>query len=94
MCRYENIESWKLSNGKTIAEVNNAVHDEIERIYRDAWSKGVAVPYFDGKGNTILANPDGSDDAVDFDVNTRKYTVKHRVAAPMCGRMAYLLRQA
>lgn len=92
MCKYENIEGWRLSNGKTIAEVNNAVHDEIERIYLEAWRMGVAVPYSDGNGNTFLANPDGSDDAVDFDIDTRKYTVKHRVAAPMHGKMAYLLR--
>ena len=33
MCKYEEIESWRLSNGKTIREINNAVHDEVERIY-------------------------------------------------------------
>ncbi|MDD5862130.1 MAG: xenobiotic reductase B [Prevotella sp.] len=64
MCRYEDIEEWKLSNGKTIKEINNAVHDEVERIYLDAWAKGVSVPYFDDRGNIFLANPDGSDDAV------------------------------
>ena len=33
MCKYEEIEGWRLSNGKTIREINNAVHDEVERIY-------------------------------------------------------------
>lgn len=27
MCKYEEIEGWRLSNGKTIRETNNAVHD-------------------------------------------------------------------
>ena len=39
MCKYEEIEGWRLSNGKTIREINNAVHDEVERIYLDAWAK-------------------------------------------------------
>lgn len=37
MCKYEEIEGWRLSNGKTIREINNAVHDEVERIYLEAW---------------------------------------------------------
>ena len=43
MCKYEEIEGWRLSNGKTIREINNAVHDEVERIYLEAWSKGISV---------------------------------------------------
>ncbi len=39
----------------------------------------------------FLANPDGSDDEVTFDVNTRKYTVIQQVAAPGKGKMSYLL---
>jgi glycerate 2-kinase len=30
MCKYEEIEGWRLSNGKSIREINNAVHDEGE----------------------------------------------------------------
>ena len=74
MCKYEEIEGWRLSNGKTIREINNAVHDEVERIYLEAWSKGISVPYFEG-GKTFLANPDGSDDEVNFDIRTRQYTM-------------------
>lgn len=47
MCRYEDIEGWTLSNGKSIREINNRIHDEVEKIYLDSWSKGIAVPYFD-----------------------------------------------
>ena len=63
---------------------------EVERIYLDAWAKGISVPYFEGK-KVFLANPDGSDDEVTFDVKTRKYTVIQQVAAPGRGKMSYLL---
>ena len=39
MCKYEEIEGWRLSNGKSIMEINNAIHDEVEKIYLDAWTK-------------------------------------------------------
>lgn len=90
--RYEDIENWKLSNGKTIKEINNEVHDEVEKIYLDAWAKGVSVPYFDGNGNIFLANPDGSDDSVELNKKDRSYKVISRVAAPGKGRMAYLMQ--
>lgn len=90
MCKYEEIEGWRLSNGKTVREINNAVHDEVERIYLEAWAKGISVPYF--KNDKIfLANPDGSDDEVILDFNTRKYTIVRQVAAPGKGKMGYLL---
>ena len=70
--------------------INNAVHDEVERIYLEAWAKGISVPYF--KNDKIfLANPDGSDDEVTLDFNTRKYTIVRQVAAPGKGKMGYLL---
>lgn len=93
MCKYEDIESWKLSNGWSIKEVNNHVHDEVEKIYLDSWNKGVAVPFFDEYGNIFLANPDGSEDAVEFDGKSRGYKVLKRIAAPGKGKMSYLLRQ-
>ena len=37
MCKYEEIEGWHLSNDKTIREIDNAVCDEVERIYLEAW---------------------------------------------------------
>lgn len=91
MCKYEEIEGWRLSNGKTIREINNAVHDEVERIYLEAWSKGISVPYFEG-GKTFLANPDGSDDEVNFDIRTKTIHHHRQVAAPGKGKMSYLLQ--
>lgn len=32
MLKYEDIEGVKLPNGKTIGEVNNRVHGEVEKI--------------------------------------------------------------
>lgn len=93
MCKYEDIEHWKLSNGKTIMEINNAVHEEVERIYLEAWAKGISVPYFDGTGRTFLANPDGSDDEASLDAKRRTYTILRRVAEPGKGKMGYLLKQ-
>ena len=90
MCKYEEIEGWRLSNGKTIREINNAVHDEVERIYLEAWAKGISVPYFENE-KIFLANPDGSDDEATLDFNTRKYKIIRQVAAPGKGKMAYLL---
>lgn len=91
MCRYEDIEGWTLSNDKSIREINIRIHEEVEKIYLDSWSKGIAVPYFDEKGNIFLANPDGSD-AVAFDSKTREYKILKRIAAPGEGKMSYLLR--
>ncbi|WP_199545594.1 hypothetical protein [Prevotella sp. AM42-24] len=35
MCKFEEIEGWRLSYGKTIREIKNAVHEEVNlgRIY-------------------------------------------------------------
>lgn len=90
MCKYEEIEGWRLSNGKTIRETNNAVHDEVERIYLEAWAKGISVPYFEN-GKNYLANPDGSDVEATLDFATREYTIIKQVAAPGKEKMSYLL---
>ena len=39
MCEYAEIEKIKLSNGKTIKEVNEEVRKEVERIYLGRFSK-------------------------------------------------------
>lgn len=75
-------------------EVNNAVHDEVEKIYLEAWAKGISVPYFDGTGRTFLANPDGSDDEATLNINNRTYTIIRRVAGPGMGKMSYLLKRS
>ena len=91
MCTYNYIENIKLPNGKTAKEVNDAVYREVERIYLDSWRQGVSVPFFDDEGNTYLANPDGSEDRVSLNPETRTYHVLERIAVPGRGRFAYLV---
>lgn len=90
MCTYSDIENVELPNGKTAKEVNEAVRREVERIYLDSWKQGISVPFFDNTGNTYLANPDGSEDMVILNTNTRTYSVVRRIAAPGKGRFSYL----
>ena len=92
MCKYSEIEKMVLPNGLTAKEVNNAVRSEVERIYQESWLQGVSVPFFDEKGNTYLANSDGSEDMVSLDRQTRTYSVVKRTAQPGQGRYAYLVK--
>ncbi len=87
------IEQIKLSNGKTIKEVNQEVHKEVERIYLEGWAKGIAIPFKDEQGNIYLANPDGSEDLVEFNRKDRSYKVISRIAQTGQGRYAYLLNR-
>ncbi len=93
MCEYAEIENIKLSNGKTIKQVNEEVSKEVERIYLEGWSKGIAIPYRDNKGNIHLANPDGGEDLVEFNRKERSYKVLSRVADKGQGKYAYLLNR-
>ena len=82
-----------LPNGKTVGEAEEASRKKIESIYIDCWKKGISVPFFDNKGNTYLANPDGSEDEGDLYYETREYTIIKRIAEPGQGRFAYLLNK-
>lgn len=93
MCEYKEIENIKLSNGKTIKQVNDEVRKEVERIYLEGWAKGIAIPYRDINGNLYLANPDGSEDLVEFNRKERSYKVISRVSQPGQGQFAYLLNR-
>ena len=91
MCTYKDLDNIQLPNGKTTREANRNASHEIERIYLDSWQRGVFVPFFDNAGNTYLANPDGSEDRVALDRQTRTYRILHRTAAPGEGRYSYLI---
>lgn len=93
MCEYAEIENIRLSNGKTIKEVNDEVRKEVERIYLEGWAKGISIPFKDEKGNIYLANPDGSEDLVEFNRNERSYKIILRVAQAGHGKYAYLLNR-
>lgn len=93
MCEYAEIEDIKLSNGKTTGQINEEVSKEVERIYLEGWAKGVSIPFWDNKGNFYLANPEGSEDLVEFNRKERSYKVIARVADKGQGRYAYLLNK-
>lgn len=93
MCEYAEIEKIKLSNGKTIKQINEEVSREVERIYLEGWTKGIAIPFRDSQGNIYLANPDGSEDLVEFNRKERSYKIISRVADKGRGRYAYLLNK-
>jgi len=80
MCTYKDIKLVELPNGKTVKEANEAMRREIDNIYLEAWKQGVSVPFFDNDGNIYLANPDGSEDHVRLDRQTRTYHVIRRTA--------------
>ena len=84
-------KNFTLTNGKTIAQVEQEMKLGIEKLYLDAWAKGVSVPYCDEDYQLHLANPDGSDDLVDFDTETKTYKFLSRDAETGNGRFAYLL---
>ena len=56
MYKYTEIENIRLSNGKTIKEVNEEVRKEVERIYLEGWAKGISIPFKDEKGNIYLGS--------------------------------------
>ena len=76
MCEYAEIENIKLSNGKTIKDINKSVRNEVEHIYLEGWSKGISIPFWDKQGNFYLANPDGSEDLVEFNRKERSKKMK------------------
>ena len=65
MCEYKEIENIKLSNGKTIKQVNDEVRKEVERIYLEGWAKGIAIPFWEDRGDDYVANTDGREDLID-----------------------------
>ena len=65
----------------------------MERIYLEGWAKGISIPFWDESGNHYLANPDGSEDLVEFNRKDRSYKVLSRVAQSGQGRYAYLLNK-
>jgi len=81
----------KLTNGKTVAQIEAEMKTAIENIYLENWAKGFSVPYRDENGILHLANPDGSDDLAEFDIDSKSFRLLSRFSEPGKGRFAYLL---
>ena len=87
------MKNFVLDNGITSTQIHDNVKHEVERIYLESWAKGVSIPFWDDNGNFYLANPDGSEDKVNFDRKKRRITVVKRVSPAGQGRYAYLLHK-
>jgi hypothetical protein len=87
------IDHLRSSNGKTFGEIRKDTRAAIENIYLECWAKGISVPFWDNEGNHYMANPDGSEDLINYNVETRSYKVISQAAAAGKGRFAYLLNR-
>ena len=68
-----------MPNGLTIAETNERTAKVTLELYRNSFSKNVPVYYRDertiNENDFIRANPDGSEDLVNYDLDRRDYSV-------------------
>lgn len=68
-----------MPNGLTVAETNERTAKVTEEIHREAFSKGTPMFYRDERTKAprefIRANPDGSEDLVNYDMTTRSYSI-------------------
>lgn len=87
------LENRVLPSGKNLKDVYYNVKKRIEAIYLEGWAKGISIPFRDENRNLRLANPDGSEDLVEYNSKEKTYTIIKRVAEPGKGRYAYLLKQ-
>ena len=83
-----------LSNGRTITETNRLSASLAGQIYAYAFEKDVAMFYRDdrslGEHEFIRANPDGSEDLIEFDIETRKDTFLRNLLPAGKGQYANL----
>lgn len=88
-------EGYVLSSGLTIQEVEAESRDNVEDIYIKAFAKGLPRYYEDerctSEKHMIRANPDGSEDLVDFDWQTGAETFIKNLFPAAKGKFAYLL---
>jgi len=97
------MEKWQQDNmflntmmpeGRTIRETQDKSINTTENLYREAFTKGVSLHYKDGRCTAerefIRANPDGSEDLMDFDADNRKYFFIKQLLPAGKGRWAYV----
>lgn len=89
-------EEYILPSGLTIQEAEQESRSNVEEIYIRAFAKELPRYYEDerctGEKNMVRANPDGSEDLVDFDWQTGTETFIKNLLPPGKGEFAYLLR--
>ena len=75
----EKSDPEQMPNGLSVTVTNGETANLTEEIHKEAFSKGVPMFYRDERAKApkefIRANPDGSEDLVSYDLNTRSYSV-------------------
>ncbi|OCX54332.1 hypothetical protein BEL04_08725 [Mucilaginibacter sp. PPCGB 2223] len=75
-------------------ELDKALAKRTEEMYRDAFVKGISLHYHDErvkkKGQYVQANPDGSEQLVEFVSADRTFKVIKELCPPGQGHWAYL----
>jgi hypothetical protein len=68
-----------LSSGRTVTETEEEAQKITDELYADAFRKGIPMFYKDDRSKAltqfIRADPNGSEDLVDFDVTKGEYTI-------------------
>jgi hypothetical protein len=84
-----------LSSGRTVTETEEEAQKITDNLYADAFRKGIPMFYKDDRSKTlthfIRANPDGSEDLVNFDVAKGEYTLIKNLLSSGAGYWSYLL---
>lgn len=83
-----------MPEGRTIRETHEKSIITTENLYKEAFAKGVSLHYKDNRCTTekefICANPDGSEDLVAFNADSRKYSFIKQLLPAGKGRWAYI----
>ena len=99
------IEDWKHNNdildtimpeGRSIKQTNERSAKTVENLHREAFAKGLPMFYRDERCNKdnkefIRANPDGSEDLVEYDFDSRSYTFVRHLLPEGKGYWSYIL---
>lgn len=91
-------ERYMLPSGLTIQEAEQVSRNNVEEIYIKAFAKELPRYYEDerctSEKNMIRANPDGSEDLVDFNWKDGTETFIQKLIPPGKGKFSYLLHDA
>ena len=91
-------QNYILPSGFTMEEAEHISRSNVEDIYIKAFAKGIPRYYKDerctGEYNSIKANPDGSEDLVDFDWQTGQDTFIKNLLPAGKGKYSYLLHDS
>ncbi|CAN5517769.1 hypothetical protein BH10BAC4_BH10BAC4_23580 [soil metagenome] len=83
------------SSGRTVTETEVEAQKITDKLYADAFSKGIPMFYKDCRSRDltqfIRANPDGSENLVHFDVSKGEYTFIKSLVSSSARYWSYLL---